>query len=183
MATWSGFFKQSSFKQSSFKQADAMASVDARDAMRAQMDPFRLRSLPNDDIYFFAKRIDNSKVIRQADPTAREEMGSAMVAAVLLMVLAVSIIMPKAAWMLEGYKLESLKQEHQTLLDQKRDLDVREARLLSPERLAGLAKEINLTTPGADQIVHLEGPEAAALAANRAPATVSADSSAAAQNH
>lgn len=178
MATWSGFFKQSSFKQ-----AEAMTAGAGRDAIRAQLDPFRLRSLPNDDIYFFAKRIDNSKVIRQADPTARGEMASAMVAAALLMVLAVSIIMPKAAWMLEGYKLEALKQEHQTLLDQKRDLEVREARLLSPERLAGLAKENNLTSPGADQIVHLESPEAAALAANRAPATVSADSSAAARNH
>ncbi len=177
MATWSGFFK-----------GNAMTSGSGRDAVRAQMDPYRLRSLPNDDIYFWAKRIDNSRVVGQADPAARGEMASAVAAAALLLVLAVSIIMPKAAWMLEGYKLEALKVERQTLLDQKRELEVREASLLSPERLGELAKANNLTSPGVDQIVHLDGQNDAALAANRTPATStvvsgSTDAAAAARNH
>lgn len=173
MATWAGFFKQSK----------VMTSGDGRGPIRAQMDPFRLRSLPNDDIYFFAKRVDNSRVVRQSDPAARGEMASALVAAALLMILAVSIIMPKAAWMLEGYKLEALKQERQTLLDQKRELEVREASLLSPERLGELAKASNLTSPGADQIVHLDAQGDAAMAANRVPATVPANNAATARNH
>ena len=31
----------------------------------------KLRALPNEDVYLFTKRIDNSRVIRQADPQAR----------------------------------------------------------------------------------------------------------------
>jgi hypothetical protein len=57
---------------------------------------------------------------------------------------------------LAGYKLESLKQERQLLIDQKRELEVREAALLSPGRLAGLAKARDLSSPSSDQVVHLE---------------------------
>jgi len=178
MATWAGFFKQGFYQKS-----EAMTAGDGRGVIRAQMDPFRLRSLPNDDIYFFAKRVDNSRVVRQSDPAARGEMASALVAAALLMILAVSIIMPKAAWMLEGYKLEALKQERQTLLDQKRELEVREASLLSPERLGELAIANNLTSPGVDQIVHLDAQGDAAMAANRVPSTVSTNNAASARNH
>jgi hypothetical protein len=49
-----------------------------------------------------------------------------------------------------------LKQERQTLLDQKRDLQVREAGLLSPERLNNLAHARSLTSPASDQVIHLD---------------------------
>ena len=31
-------------------------------AARAEQDPFRLRELPHDGIYFYSKRIDNSRL-------------------------------------------------------------------------------------------------------------------------
>ena len=133
-----------------------------------------MRALPNDEIYFWSKRIDNSRVVRQADPAARGECWSAVGAAAVLLVLAGSIIAPHAASVIEGYNLERLKVERQTLLDQKRDLEVKEASLLSPERLSELAKASNLTSPAADQIVHLDGQSNAAMAANRTPGANSA---------
>ena len=42
------------------------------------------------------------------------------------------------------------------LLDQKRDLEVKEAGLLSPERLNSLAKVHSLGSPVGDQVVHLD---------------------------
>jgi hypothetical protein len=182
MATWAGFFKQSDAATSGEGRETMTAHGEWREPIRAQIDPFRLRSLPNDQIYFWSKRIDNSRVVRQADPAARGECLSALGAAVLLLVLAVSIIAPRAAWMMEGYKLESLKQEHQTLLDQKRELEVREASLLSPERLIELAKASNLASPGVDQIVHLQGQSDVSFASNRAPQVISS-STANARNH
>lgn len=173
MATWAGIFKQSS-ASTSIGGREALRAGEWREPIRAQVDPFRLRSLPNDGIYFWSKRIDNSRVVRQSDPAARGECLSAMAAAVLVIALAVSVIAPRAALMMEGYKLESLKVERQTLLDQKRELEVREASLLSPERLADLAQARNLTSPGVDQVVHLAGPSDVSLAANRAPASISA---------
>src|SRR4051794_11449864 len=100
MATWAGFFK---------RREAGISRAEGREAIRADIDPFRLRALPNDEIYFWSKRIDNSRVVRQSDPAARGEMLSTMGAAILLLALAVSIIAPRAAWMMEGYKLEALK--------------------------------------------------------------------------
>jgi hypothetical protein len=154
-----------------FKRSDAVAvSADRTTRVRAQSDPFRLRALPNDDVYFYSKRIDNSRVVRQADPAARGECWSAVGAAGILLMLGASIIAPHVASVLAGYKLESLKAERQTLIDQKRELDVREAGMLSPERLNDLAKARNLTSPAADQIIHLDNPSAdGTFAKNQAP--------------
>jgi len=140
-----------------FRRSDAVAAGAERSAaIRAESDPFRLRALPNDDIYFFSKRIDNSRVVRQQDPSAGGECWSAVGAAAVVLVLGASVIAPHVGSVLAGYKLEALKQERQTLLDQRRDLEVREASLLSPYRLHELAAARNLTSPAADQIIHLE---------------------------
>jgi hypothetical protein len=154
-----------------FKRSDAVAvSADRTTRVRAQSDPFRLRALPNDDVYFYSKRIDNSRVVRQADPGARGECWSAVGAAGILLMLGASIIAPHVASVLAGYKLEGLKAERRTLIDQKRELEVREAGLLSPERLNDLAKAHNLTSPAADQIIHLDNPSAdGTFAKNQAP--------------
>lgn len=112
--------------------------------------------MPNDDVYFFSKSIDNSRVVRQQDPSARGECWSAVGAAAVLLMLGGSIIAPHVGSVLAGYKLEALNQEHQALLDQKRELEVREAGLLSPVRLNELAKVRNLTNPASDQIIHLD---------------------------
>ena len=141
-----------------FKRSDAVRiGADRASKIKAQ-DPFMLRSLPNDGIYFYSKRIDNSRVVRQADPAAGGECWSAVGAAGILLVLAASIIAPHVGSVLSGYKLESLKQERQSLVNQKRELDIREASLLSPVRLNEIAKDRSLVSPGADQIYHLDTP-------------------------
>jgi hypothetical protein len=139
-----------------FRRSDAISAGAERTAIRAESDPFRLRALPNDDIYFFSKRIDNSRVVRQQDPSAGGDCWSAVGAAAVVLMLGVSVIAPHVGSVLAGYKLEALKQERQTLLDQRRELDVREASLLSPNRLHELAKAQNLTNPASDQIIHLD---------------------------
>ena len=107
------------------KRSNAVAvTAERHETVRAQADPFRLRALPNDDIYFYAKKIDNSRVMRQADPAARGECWSAVGAAGVLLMLGASIIAPHVGSVLAGYKLEALKQERQSLLNQKRDLEV-----------------------------------------------------------
>jgi hypothetical protein len=151
-----------------FRRSDAVAITAERpDCIRAQADPFMLRALPNDDIYFYAKRIDNSRVVRQADPAARTECWSAVGAAAVLLVLGASIIAPQAGSVLAGYKLEALKHERQTLINQKRDLDVKEAALLSPGRLNALALARKLSSPGADQVIHLDTPAEGSVASTQ----------------
>jgi hypothetical protein len=148
-------------------------SVRRSDARMVAAEPKAgiLRPLPNDDIYFYSKKIDNSRIVRQADPDARGECWSAVGAAGVVLMLGASIIAPHVGSVLAGYKLETLKQERQSLIDQKRDLEVREAGLLSPERLNGLARVRSLTSPGSDQVIHLDLPPVdGSFARNQAPA-------------
>ena len=159
-----------------FKRTDAMAMpAPRREAVRVQADPWALRALPNDEIYFYAKKIDNSRMIRQADPSARGECWSAVGAAAVLLVLGGSIIAPHVGSVLAGYKLEALKQERQALVNERRELEVKEAGLLSPGRLNDLAQARRLTSPSPDQVIHLDAamPEGS-FARNQAPAPVSA---------
>ena len=155
-----------------FRKAASINMTAGRpDVIRAQDDPFLLRALPNDDIYFHAKKIDNSRVVRQADPGARGECWSAVGAAAVLLVLGASIIAPNAGSVLAGYRLEALKQERQTLINEKRDLEVREAGLLSPGRLNELAQARSLASPGSDQVIHLDAQTGvASFARNHVPA-------------
>jgi len=144
-----------------FRRSDAIAvRADKRAHVRAQVDPYALRALPNDDVYFYSKRIDNSRVVRQADPGAKGECWSAVGAAGVLLMLGASIIAPHVGSVLAGYKLEALKQERQSLIDQKRDLEVKEAGLLSPARLNDLARLRSLSSPASDQVIHLDAPAA-----------------------
>ena len=115
-----------------------------------------LRALPQEDVFFFCKKIDNSRLVREPDPKAKTACWN-VIGASCLAVLALGVLMaPQVAATMEGYKLEALRTEEQRLLDERRSLDLQEAQLLSPERLEKLAKRQNLVTPSSNQVFHLE---------------------------
>jgi hypothetical protein len=115
-----------------------------------------LRALPQEDVFFFCKKIDNTRLVREPDPKAKTACWN-VIGASCLAVLALGCAMaPQVAMRMEGYKLEALRTEEQRLLDERRSLDLQEAQLLSPERLEKLAKGQNLVTPSSGQVVHLE---------------------------
>lgn len=149
-----------------WKRSNTMAAVGS--GIR-ESDPYALRGLPGDNVFFYSKKIDNSRLIRQANPRASEECWSDVGAGALLLMLGVSVIVPHVALVRTGYKLEAAKLERQTLLDQRRELDVREAGLLSPSRLNEIAKEHNLTSPMSSQVFHLDGPNQSNLASIQTP--------------
>jgi hypothetical protein len=137
-----------------------------RAAVRAGADPWELRELPNEDVFFYSKRIDNSRVVRQADPKARSECWTAIGAACLAAALLTSALVPSVGRVLAGYQVQALEAEYQLLSDERRVLEVGEAALRSPARLEQLARERRLVQPANGQIVHLEGDSDASLALN-----------------
>jgi hypothetical protein len=130
---------------------------------RVERDPYQLRALPQDNLFFFCKKIDNSKVVREPDPQARNASWSAIGVASLVVAVLVGVLAPGAAATISGYRLESLRAEERHLMDERRTLDLQEAELLSPERLDKLAHNQNLVTPKSDQVFHLDSnkPDAA----------------------
>ncbi|MBZ5577778.1 MAG: hypothetical protein LAP40_14550 [Acidobacteriia bacterium] len=125
-------------------------------AVRAERDAFQLRPLPQEDVFFYCKRIDNSRLVREADPRARGACWSAIGAACLALVLLAGVLAPSVAGTLAGYKLESLRAAERRLLTERRVLQLEEAELLRPDRLEKLAQGQNLVTPASGQVVHLE---------------------------
>ena len=140
-------------------EAPARAEAAPRPAAaptRAERDAFFLRPLPHEDVFFYCKRIDNSRLVREADPRARGACWSAIGAACIALVVLVSLLAPSVAGTLAGYKVESLRAEEQRLLNQRRVLELREAELLRPDRLEKLARGQHLVTPVSGQVIHLE---------------------------
>ena len=116
-----------------------------------------LRELPFESVFCYSKRIDNSRLVREADPQARGACWSAIGAACVLLALLTGVLVPNVANTFAGYKLEALKGEQRRLLDERRTLELQEAELLSPDRLQQLAERQNLVTPKSDQVIHLDG--------------------------
>jgi hypothetical protein len=117
----------------------------------------RIRPFANEDIYFFVKHIDNSSVVRAVDPAAQraswQMIGSAAAAAMFL----IAVLIPKAYGVLDGYKVQSLRQEQQRLLGERAALELEEAAILSPERMSILAKAQKFVDPSGESIVYLPG--------------------------
>jgi hypothetical protein len=130
-------------------------------------DLFRLRALPNEDIYLFCKNIDNTRVIRQPDPRSRGECWSFIAIACVLGALLTGLLAPGVANIFTGYHLQTLKQEEQRLLNERRLLDVDEAQLTSRERLQTLAASRDMQTPVPGQVMHLDPKGDGKLALNR----------------
>ena len=119
-------------------------------------DPYRLRPLPHQDVYFFSKKINNSRAAREADPQDRRACLAAVGGACAIVTLLGLILAPNAANTLAGYRLEALRAEHDHLAVESRALAVREAELLSPDNLERLAAERGLKVPTAGQVIHLD---------------------------
>jgi hypothetical protein len=158
MATLPAFFLR--WIEATHPEADAKTAH-----ARAQRDPYRLRSLPQDDLFFFCKRIDNSRLVREPDPRAMGACWSAIGVASLAVAILAGVLVPGAASTTAGYRLESLRAEERRLVEERRTLELQEAELLSPARLDRLAHNQNLVTPKSDQVFHLEGDRPGAVVA------------------
>lgn len=148
MATLANIFNR--FFERGFDRAEAKAHAPAHDAF-SRVPPFA-----NEDIYFFVKKIDNTGVVRVADPKARgicwKLIGSAVSAAVLL----VAVLMPGAYGLLAGYQIQSLKIEGQRLASEEASLELEEAQLLSPARMEELARLQQFIDPPSQKVVYLD---------------------------
>ena len=159
MATLPAFLRKNEAPAASPQGAEA-----ATRRMRAVRDPFQLRALPHEHLFLYNKRIDNSRLVREADPKSRGACWSAIGAACVLGVLLTSAFAPYAATTIAGYKLEALKIEERRLMEERSGLQLTEAKLLSPARLDQLAKQNNLVAPAPGQVSHLEGKPQGAVA-------------------
>ena len=145
------------FAQGMERSAEAARGPDAAS---------RLRPFANEDVLFYVKRIDNSRVVRAADPAARGRcwklIGSTVGAAVLL----IAVCLPSAYGLMAGFQIQSLREEAQKLAAEQASLEIHEAQLLSPARIQELAREKQFVDPPPSSVLYLDG-QAGSLALNQ----------------
>ena len=142
-----------------FRRTDAAPQTPEPSAprrVRAKQDPYQLRPLPLDDVYFFSKAIDNGRLEREPDPRSGRSCWSLIGVACLALALLTGVLAPKEAYTLAGYQLEGLRAKERQLFEQRRALELKEAELLSPRNLEQFARDRNLALPQPGQVSHLE---------------------------
>lgn len=143
-----------------------MADAAPYAEQRYMPDGYKLRALPNEDVYFFVKKIDNSRVVREVDAGSRSKSWKFLMGAAASAVLLVGMLLPSAYGLMAGYQLHHLQAENQKLVNERATLDLEEARLVSPERLQILAKE-KFVDPTPEQTIYLTPKNDSSLAMNR----------------
>jgi hypothetical protein len=126
-----------------------------------------LRGFANDDIYFFVKRIDNSRVVREADPEARGTCWKLIGSVVAAVVLLICVLLPSAYGLLAGYQIQTLRQDGERLATEQSSLELNEARLLSPARMEELARMQQFIDPPSQKVVYLETSQSGTVAMNQ----------------
>jgi cell division protein FtsL len=123
---------------------------------------------------FFAKHIDNTRLVKADDPERRREMRQfATVMSVLFLLVMVYVWQHFSAIEI-GYHVETQKQQVEQLREENRQLRLSEAQLTDPERIDKIAKQLGLDAPQPGQVVRPEGgdPNAPVLAQAATPAMV-----------
>ncbi len=137
--------------------ADSAEQVEAAFTFTNRNHANRVRPFANEDILFFVKNIDNSAVVRQADP-ASERAGWRMIAtAAAAALLLIGVLMPKGYGVLAGYQIQKLQAESTKLKADEAFLAGEEAALMSPARMATIAKQQQYIDPPEDHVVYLPG--------------------------
>jgi hypothetical protein len=162
MATLATYFR----KDEAVMYGEEASAVVAVRPVARPADPYRLRALPNEDVYFYSKSIDNSRLLKQKDPRAAKECWSTIGAFAVLAVLLAGALAPSVGGTFAGYQLQALKQERQRLMDERSTMEIEEAVLLSPGRLEKLARAQKLLEPAPGQVVHLDPHADGSLALN-----------------
>jgi hypothetical protein len=118
--------------------------------------PFEVPQFPNEDVYFYVKHIDNSRVLREADPQARKTCWRLIGSSFAFAVLVIGLLLPSVNRLMAGYKLEALRQERQRLELDRASLELAETKLLSPARLEELARMQRFVDPAPEAVVYLD---------------------------
>lgn len=135
----------------------AIAAAEQQDLFASQPCPEPVRrQLGGTPEIYFAKSIDNSRIIKIADPAKRREMKLFTIALGFLFLLVMVYVWQHFSSIEYGYKLESVKAQRDSLMEVNRALRLEEASLKDPQRIDVIARKYGLQSPQAGQVQELD---------------------------
>lgn len=105
---------------------------------------------------FFARNIDNSRLVKVADPARSREMAVFAVSLALLFLMFMVYGLQHYKAIEYGYKNEALCSQREALIESNRQLKLEEASLREPARIDELAHQMGLQSPIAGQVLRME---------------------------
>lgn len=116
----------------------------------------RARRGPTPEV-FFAKHIDNTRIVKADDPERRREMRSFAATMTVLFVLVMIYVWQHFSAIEVGYRVEVQKQQVEQLREQNRQLRLAEEQLSDPGRIDQMAQQLGLGAPQPGQVVRPDG--------------------------
>jgi cell division protein FtsL len=150
--------------------------MSAAAAIHANVRPSRRKScwIGTPEIYF-AKPIDNSRLVKVEDPRRGREMRQFAVALGLLFLFVMTFAWQHYRAIEYGYKIEALRMQCDGLTEENRALRLEDASLRDPWRIDNWARQHGLQPPQAGQVIRMDSamPEAGSpIMASAAPIRV-----------
>jgi cell division protein FtsL len=109
--------------------------------------------------FYFQKTIDNSRLVKVADPKRRREIRTFTASVAVLFLLMTFYTWQHFSAVEYGYKIEAQKSERDRLVELNRTLKLEEAGLRDPGRIDALARHMGMEAPQPGQVVRLENEE------------------------
>jgi len=116
----------------------------------------RARRGPTPEV-FFAKHIDNSRIVKADDPERRREMRSFTATMSILFLLVMVYVWQHFSAIEVGYQVETQKHQVAQMQEQNRQLRLTEAQLSDPGRIDQIARQLGLDAPQPGQVVRPDG--------------------------
>jgi cell division protein FtsL len=129
------------------------ARVAERNAELLAQQALRRRGARTPEFHF-SKSIDNSRLVKAADPVRVREMRVFSLAAAVLFLLVMVYGLQHFYAIEGGYRVESEKQMRDQLREENRQLRLSEAQLSQPGRVDQMARQLGLAEPQPGQVIH-----------------------------
>lgn len=113
---------------------------------------------------YFAKAIDNSRLVKVEDPRRNREMKQFGTALACLFLLVFTYAWQHFKAIEYGYQIESAKRELAEKTEMNHALCLEDASLRDPERIDVLARRMGLVPPEPGQVIRMDGASAEAQA-------------------
>jgi cell division protein FtsL len=135
--------------------AAAISSPSIAVSGQARVAPRRRPCWTGTPEIYFAKSIDNSRLVKVEDPRRTREMRQFGIALCCLFLFVMAYAFQHFKAIEYGYKIEALKSQRTSLVEMNRALRLEEASLRDPERIDRMARVLGLQSPQAGQVVQM----------------------------